>query len=201
MLSAILAGFGLGLSLILAIGAQNAFVLRQGLKRQHVGVIVAICAGSDALLILAGIAGMGTLVARLPWLLEAMRWIGAAFLFCYGALRFRSALAGSERLVVEGQAEQDLSAVVAACLVFTWANPHVYLDTVMLLGGVASHYVPYQWAFGFGAALASLVFFTTLGYGARLLSPVFARPRAWVVLEVVIGLTMWAIALKLALDI
>lgn len=198
MLQATVAGFLLGLSLILAIGAQNAFVLRQGLKQSHVAVVVAICAGSDALLILAGVGGMGHLVASVPGLLTALRWIGVAFLLVYGALRFRSALMGGERLVVEGAAEQDLGRVVAACLLFTWANPHVYLDTVMLLGGIASQYAPHQWSFGFGAAFASLVFFSALGFGARLLSPLFARPRAWVVLEVVMGLTMWAIAARLA---
>ena len=197
MFQAALAGFVLGFSLILAIGAQNAFVLRQGLKRQHVAVVVVICAGSDAVLILAGVGGMGRLVASVPMLLVAFRWIGAAFLQIYGALRFRSALAGGERLVVEGAAEQNLGAVVAACLLFTWANPHVYLDTVMLVGALASQYAPQHWAFGFGAAFASLVFFSALGFGARLLTPLFAKPRAWVVLEVIIGATMWAIAARL----
>ena len=141
---------------------------------------------------------MGRLVASVPGLLTALRWIGMAFLLTYGALRFRSALAGGERLVVDGAAEQKLGAVVAACLLFTWANPHVYLDTVLLVGALASQYAPHQWAFGFGAALASLVFFTALGFGARFLAPLFAKPRAWVVLEAAMGITMWAIAAKLA---
>jgi L-lysine exporter family protein LysE/ArgO len=198
MVQALVAGFLLGFSLILAIGSQNAFVLRQGLKRQHVAVVVAICAGSDVLLIFAGVCGMGQLVVSVPGLLAAFRWIGVAFLLVYGALRFRSAWAGGERLVVEGAAEQNLGAVVTACLLFTWANPHVYLDTVMLVGALASQYAPHHWAFGFGAAFASLVFFSALGFGARLLTPLFARPRAWVVLEVVMGVTMWAIAARLA---
>lgn len=198
MFQATLAGFLLGLSLILAIGAQNAFVLRQGLKRSHVAVVVAICAGSDAILILAGVGGMGRLVASAPGLLTALRWIGVAFLLVYGALRFRSALAGGERLLVEGAAEQDLGRVAAACLLFTWANPHVYLDTVLLLGALSSQYAPHEWSFGFGAAFASLVFFSALGFGARLLTPFFATLRAWVGLEVVMGVTMWAIAARLA---
>ena len=198
MLHATLAGFLLGLSLILAIGAQNAFVLRQGLKRQHVAVVVAICAGSDAILILAGVGGMGRLVASHPALVTAFRWIGVAFLLVYGALRFRSAWLGGERLVAEGAAEHNLRAVVLASLLFTWANPHVYLDTVMLLGALASQYAPHHWAFGFGAVFASLVFFSALGFGARLFTPVFASPRAWVVLEVIMGVMMWAIAAWLA---
>ena len=198
MYQAVLAGFLLGFSLILAIGAQNAFLLRQGLRQQHVAMVVAICAGSDAILILAGVGGMGRLVATLPDLLTAFRWIGVAFLSVYGALRFRSALAGGERLVADGAAEQKLSAVVAACLLFTWANPHVYLDTVLLVGALASQYAPHEWSFGFGAAFASLVFFTALGFGARFLAPLFAKPGAWVVLEVLMGLTLWAIAAKLA---
>jgi L-lysine exporter family protein LysE/ArgO len=199
MVQAALSGFLLGLSLILAIGAQNAFVLRQGLRRAHVLPVVAICAVSDAVLILAGVGGMGRLVVSLPWLIEAFRWLGVAFLIVYGALRFRAALKGGERLVVDGAGEQRLGAAVLACILFTWANPHVYLDTMVLLGSISTQHAPQEWAFGAGAALSSLCFFAGLGFGARLLAPVFANPRAWVVLEALVGLTMWTIAASLAL--
>jgi L-lysine exporter family protein LysE/ArgO len=198
MLAAAVQGYLVGLSLIVAIGSQNAFVLRQGLRREHVGAVVAICALSDAVLIAAGVLGMGRLVVSLPWLVEALRWMGVAFLTVYGALRFRSALAGGSALVAEQGAAQGLGAVILACLMFTWANPHVYLDTLVLVGAVAAQYAPQERAFGIGAATASLSFFAALGYGARLLRPVFARPGAWVVLELLIGVIMWAIAARLA---
>ncbi|MBC2837140.1 LysE/ArgO family amino acid transporter [Paragemmobacter straminiformis] len=194
---AALAGYLVGLSLILAIGAQNAFVLRQGLRREHVGAVVAACAGSDALLILAGVGGFGAVSGAVPWLAEAMRWAGVAFLTVYGALRFRAALRGGEALMPAAGEKASLGAVLGTCLFLTWANPHVYLDTVVLVGSISAQYAPAGWAFGIGAAGASLSFFAALGYGARLLAPLFARPRAWVVLEVVVGVTMWAIALGL----
>lgn len=194
------AGFLVGLSLILAIGAQNAFVLRQGLRREHVGVVVATCAGSDALLILAGVGGFGAVSGAVPGLAEAMRWLGVVFLLVYGGLRFRAALRGGEALMPAPGVKASVGTVLATCLVFTWANPHVYLDTVVLVGSIASQHKPHEWAFGFGAATASLVFFSTLGFGARLLAPLFAKPKAWVVLEVVVGVTMWAIAAGLVLS-
>jgi L-lysine exporter family protein LysE/ArgO len=194
---AAVSGFLVSLSLILAIGAQNAFVLRQGLRREHVGAVVLVCALSDAVLIVAGVAGFGTLSARLPWLGEAMRLGGAAFLLVYGALRFRAALRGGAALVPAAAAPAPLSRVLGTVLLLTWANPHVYLDTLMLIGSISAQYAPYGAAFGAGVVLASAVFFAALGYGARLLAPIFARPSAWVVLEVVVGLTMWAIAIGL----
>ncbi len=199
MFQAAVSGFLVGLSLIVAIGAQNAFVLRQGLQRSHVGAVVAICALSDALLIGAGVAGLGRMVDTLPWLLPVMRGLGVAFLVVYGGLRFRAAWQGGEQLVIRGAGETRLGAVVTACLLFTWANPHVYLDTLVLVGGLAAQHAPYQAAFGLGAAGASLTFFAALGFGARLLAPVFARPQAWVVQEVLVGLVMWAIAARLVL--
>ena len=195
---AAIAGFLTGLSLILAIGAQNAFVLRQGLRREHVAAVVAVCALSDAVLIAAGVTGFGLLATRLPGLGEVMRWAGVAFLLVYGALRFRAALQGGEALRPAEGAAAPLGRVLATCLLLTWANPHVYLDTVVLLGSIAAQYDPQRAAFGLGAMLASGVFFSALGFGARLMAPVFARPAAWVVLEVVVGLTMWAIAAGLA---
>ncbi len=192
-------GFLTGLSLILAIGAQNAFVLRQGIRREHVGAVVAVCALSDAALILAGVAGFGVVTAAVPWLAGAMRWLGVVFLLVYGGLRFRAALRGGEALRPAGDGQVALASVVGTALVLTWANPHVYLDTLVLIGSISTQHAPHEAGFGAGAALASLVFFASLGYGARLLAPVFANPRAWVVLEVGVGVTMWAIAAALAL--
>lgn len=197
MLQAAIAGFATGLGLILAIGAQNAFVLRQGLRREHVWAVVLVCALSDALLIGAGVAGFGLLVERAAWLGPVLLWGGAAFLLVYGAQRFRAAMAGGAALMPAAGGGVGLGRVVLLCLLFTWANPHVYLDTVVLMGALAAQYAPHQAAFGGAAALASLVFFSTLGFGARLAAPLFARPRAWVVLELVVGVTMWLIALTL----
>ncbi len=197
MIATFFQGLLVSLGLIAAIGSQNAFVLRQGLRREHVGWVVLACALSDAILISAGVAGMGALVASMPMLELVMRWIGAAFLFTYGALRFKAALKGGEALVpAEGQVT-SLAKVLVICLTLTWANPHVYLDTVLLLGTISAQYSPHHWVFGAGAMMGSLLFFTALGFGARLLAPVFRQPRAWVVLEIIIGCTMWAIALGL----
>ena len=199
MLEAAVTGFMTGFSLLLAIGAQNAFVLRQGLRREHVGAVVAVCAVSDAVLIAAGGAGFGLVTSALPWIVTAMRWLGVAFLLTYGALRFKAALAGGEALKPAEGASVALSKVLGTAVLLTWANPHVYLDTMVLLGSISTQHAPLEWAFGAGAMLSSLTFFASLGFGARLLAPVFASPRAWVVLEVVVGLTMWAIAAGLAL--
>lgn len=198
MIAAAMAGYVLAISLIMAIGAQNAFVLRQGIRREHVLAVVLACAGSDALLIAAGVAGFGAASHALPWLGEAMRWGGVAFLLAYGALRFRAALQGDEALRPKAGGAVRLRGVLTTVLVLTWANPHVYLDTVVLLGSISAQYAPFQLGFGIGAGLGSLVFFSALGFGARLLAPVFENPRAWVVLEVIVGLTMWSIAAGLA---
>ncbi len=198
MLEAALYGYVTALSLILAIGAQNAFVLRQGLRREHVGPVVVVCALSDAVLIGAGVAGFGAVSAAVPWLGEAMRWAGVAFLLVYGGLRFRAAARGGEALMPTAGKAASLRSVLATCLVLTWANPHVYLDTVVLIGSISAQYAPHGLIFGVAAACASLSFFTALGYGARLLAPVFARPQAWVWLELGVGCVMWAIAAGLA---
>lgn len=197
MIQSAVAGFGLGLSLILAIGAQNAFVLRQGLRGAHVFAVCLTCAASDAILIVAGVAGFGLLIDAAPWIAPVMRWAGAAFLLAYGALAFRSAWRGGGSLQAAGAETGSLRVALATCLALTWLNPHVYLDTVVLLGSVAA-----QWQrlpFGVGAVMASFVFFFSLGYGARLLRPFFARPMAWRVLDVLIGCVMWAIAAGLVL--
>lgn len=199
MTAAFAAGFALSFSLILAIGAQNAFVLRQGLRRAHVGAVVTVCCLSEAVLIFGGVAGFGAVAARAPWAIEAMRWGGAAFLVIYGARSLRAALTTTEALEAGGPAEQSLRAALVTTLLLTWANPHVYLDTVGLIGAVAATYGAGRWLFGAGALTASVLFFMLLGYGARGLAPVFARPKAWRVLDAVVGVTMLALAVKLAL--
>ncbi|QFS82389.1 Arginine exporter protein ArgO [Roseivivax sp. THAF40] len=196
-MQSILAGFTLGFSLILAIGAQNAFVLRQGLMRLHVLPVVLTCAVSDAVLIAGGVAGFGALVERLPWLENAMRLFGAAFLFWYGSRALIAAWRGGTALEA-GQAAPSLQGSIVTCLALTWLNPHVYLDTVVLLGGISAQY-PSALRFALGAMTASFVFFFSLGYGARALAPLFARPRAWQVLDALVGLTMYAIAVSLLL--
>lgn len=194
MTPAFLTGFSLGLSLILAIGAQNAFVLRQGLRRAHVLPVVLTCALSDAILIGAGVAFFATLRDILPGLAPVMRYLGAAFLFVYGGLAFRSAWRGGQALAPQDAGTGSLRRAVLTCLALTWLNPHVYLDTVLLIGSVATRYPGQALAFGAGAVLSSFVFFFALGYGARLLAPVFARPTAWRLLDAGIGCVMWAIA-------
>ncbi|SMY08548.1 LysE/ArgO family amino acid transporter [Flavimaricola marinus] len=198
-MTAALTGFSLGLSLILAIGAQNAFVLRQGIQRAHVLAVVLTCALSDAVLIVVGVSGFGALSEAAPWIADVMRWAGAAFLIVYGAMSFRSAWAGTGALKAEGASTGSWKAAVLTCLALTWLNPHVYLDTVVLLGSVAAQYPGERVPFGIGAVCASFTFFFALGYGARLLAPLFARPAAWRVLDVVIGCIMWAIAAGLIL--
>ncbi len=199
MTAALAAGFALSLSLILAIGAQNAFVLRQGLRRLHVGPVVLVCCLSEGVLISAGVAGFGALATRAPWALEAMRWGGVAFLVVYGLRSLHVAWTVTEALETGGAATQSLRAALGTVLLFTWANPHVYLDTVGLIGAVAATYGPERWAFGAGALAASCLFFMLLGYGARGLAPVFARPAAWRVLDGIVGVTMLALAAKLAI--
>ena len=192
------AGLVTGLTLIIAIGAQNAFVLRQGLLRAHVGVVVAICAVSDLVLILAGVAGIGTLVEQAPTALTVVRWLGLGFLGWYGAGSLWRAVRPDALAAADRGAGARRVAVVTA-LALTWLNPHVYLDTVLMLGSIANQHGPSgRWWFAAGAALGSLVWFTGLGYGARRASGLLASRRAWQVLDVVIGLTMLGIAVMLA---
>lgn len=198
MMLSCLAGFGTGLSLIVAIGAQNAFVLKQGLMRQHVFWVCLFCALSDAALILLGVTGMARLGLMAPWVIQTMRWAGAAFLLCYGARSLRAAWRGGQGLRAEGQTT-SLGRTLAILAALTWLNPHVWLDTVVLVGAISAQW-PAPLAFGAGAMTASVLFFFALGYGARLLAPVFAGPRAWQVLDLLIGLVMWSIALKLIAD-
>jgi L-lysine exporter family protein LysE/ArgO len=199
---AALAGLGLGLSLIVAIGAQNAFVLRQGLRREHVLVVVAICALSDLVLIALGIGGGGLLFTAVPWLVEVVRWVGAAFLLLYGLFAARRALRPSRLETTDTAMPKTASAlaVAATSLALTWLNPHVYLDTVLLLGTVAGTHGEARWAFGAGAGVGSILWFSALGFGARLLAPVFARPIAWRILDAIIAVVMIALAISLAVS-
>ncbi|WP_163271585.1 LysE/ArgO family amino acid transporter [Chelativorans alearense] len=195
--SPFLAGLFLGGSLIIAIGAQNAFILRQGLLRQHVFVLCLICSLSDAVLIAAGVAGLGTLVARSPAMIAVVTLGGAVFLFAYAVMAFRRALHPDALHAAKGGAK-GLKAAVATCLAFTFLNPHVYLDTVLLVGSLSGAYRgAARTSFAAGAVAASFLWFYGLGYGARLLQPVFARPRAWRVLDSLIGLVMAALGLSL----
>ncbi len=191
------AGLGFGLSLIIAIGAQNAFVLRQGLRREHVLPVVAICAISDAVLIVAGIAGLGALLELAPWLVNLTRIGGAAFLLTYAVLAARRAWHPAAASVDLNGTGATLWPAVTTALALTWLNPHVYLDTVILLGSVADSHGDDRWWFGAGAIIGSVVWFATLGYGARLLRPLFVRPAAWRVLDTSIAVIMTLIAINL----
>jgi L-lysine exporter family protein LysE/ArgO len=202
-----------GLSLIVAIGAQNAYLLRQGLRRSHVGPVVAVCTLSDFALILAGVSGIGAIVTHAGWALVAVRWLGAAFLAWYGLSTAWRAVCpatlrpatlrpatGMTATAQAGDSHDDRRRpVVRRAMALTWLNPHVYLDTVLLLGSVAATHGPSgRWWFAVGACAASTLWFVGLGFGARLLAPVLASPRAWQVLDLLIAATMLAIAVKLA---
>jgi L-lysine exporter family protein LysE/ArgO len=194
----VLAGLLAGLSLIVAIGAQNAFVLRQGIRREHVGAVALLCSLADAVLILAGVAGIGTIVERAPVVLDVVRWAGAAFLLGYALLALRRALHPGELHAATGGARVALGAVLTTAAALTFLNPHVYLDTVLLLGSIANqHGDDGRWAFALGAVLGSFTWFFGLAYGARRLAPLFARPSAWRVLDGVIAAVMTAIAVSL----
>lgn len=226
-LSTFAAGLGLGLSLIIAIGAQNLFVLRQGIRREHVLAVALTCAVSDLVLILVGVSGVGALLAAVPWLIDAVRWAGAAFLVGYGLLAARRALrptgdalavdaddqasarpeasarsiapTGSVATLTTATRRTSLAATLATCLALTWLNPHVYLDTVFLLGTVANTHGDARWLFAAGAAAGSVIWFLALAYGARLLGRVLASPRAWRILDGVIAVVMVALGISLVL--
>jgi L-lysine exporter family protein LysE/ArgO len=196
-LSVILTGVITGLSLIVAIGSQNAFVLRQGLRRAHVLSVVLVCALSDAVLVCTGIFASAWITAAMPAFLPVMRWGGAVFLVVYGALSLRSAIRGGQTLSGEGDEAQSAFSAVVTCLMLTWLNPHVYLDTVVLLGAISTEFGEARSSFALGAVLASFLFFGALGYGARFLAPVFEKEIAWRYLDASICFVMWAIAAKL----
>lgn len=191
------AGLGFGLSLIVAIGAQNAYVLRQGLRREHIGGVVALCVASDAVLIAAGVAGLGSLVSQAPRVLTVVQVVGGLFLLGYAAVAARRALRPGVLVPDAVLAPRPRREVLTTGLALTWLNPHVYLDTVLLLGTVAGTHGSGRWAFGAGAVVGSALWFSALGHGARLLRPVFARAAAWRVLDVLIATTMTVIAISL----
>jgi len=195
------AGLLTGFSLIVAIGAQNAYVLRQGVLRSHVGPIVAVCALSDLVLIAAGVGGIGTLVGQAGWALDAVRWFGIAFLLWYASTAVRRAL-HPEALTAAASARESRSTAVGRAVALTWLNPHVYLDTLLLLGSIAAAHAGAEgggrWWFAVGAGLASIAWFTGLGFGARILARLLARPRAWQALELLVAATMIFVAVKLA---
>lgn len=214
----VLAGLGLGLSLIVAIGAQNVFVLRQGIRREHVLAVVIICAISDAVLIIAGVAGLGYVISAAPWLVVVARWAGAVFLLVYGLLAARRAWRGTgEALQVENEEESaapasggtltqtrtrtPLAPVILTVLALTWLNPHVYLDTVLMLGSIAATHGDDRWLFAAGAVAASILWFTALGFGARYLGRWLRTPLSWRILDAVIAVVMIAIAVSLVLPV
>ncbi|MEH3091131.1 MAG: LysE/ArgO family amino acid transporter [Agrobacterium cavarae] len=192
--SVYLTGFTMGLTLIMAIGAQNAFVLRQGLRGDHVFAVCLACALSDAILITIGVTAFRQIAMVMPAIEPAMRYAGAAFLVWYGAKSLQSALRSSEALAAVSGTVTPFAPTLLTCLALTWLNPHVYLDTVVLIGTISTQFPGKEAVFGAGAATASCVFFFSLGYGARWLRPVFANPAAWRILEGVIALVMWLIA-------
>jgi L-lysine exporter family protein LysE/ArgO len=200
MIGVYLAGLSLGLSLILPIGAQNSFVLRQGLRREHVFFVCLLCALSDAVLMLAGVFGLAAAIAGLPWLSVGMRIFGIVFLGWYGFKSFRRALRDGETMM-PGQGEtQSLGRTLLVCAAMTWLNPHVYLDTVLLVGSIGQQYPGHQAEFVAGTMSASWLFFFGLGYGATLLRPILSKPVSWRILEALIGLCMWSIAISLAAE-
>jgi L-lysine exporter family protein LysE/ArgO len=216
VLTSVLAGLGLGFSLIVAIGAQNLYVLRQGLRREHVLAVALICAVSDMVLIALGVSGIGLALQAVPWLVGVVRWVGAAFLLVYaGMAAWRALRPSGEALVADPSSPapsvharpggtsavtaQRLGTVILTCLALTWLNPHVYLDTVFLLGSIANSHGDQRWAFAVGAMIASVVWFFGLAYGARYLGRWLATQRAWRILDGVIAVVMVAIAINLAL--
>ena len=192
MLTPLLIGFATGLTLIVAIGAQNAFILRQGIRREHVLPVVAVCTVSDMALMAAGVAGFGVLITAHPQVVTLARFGGAAFLIVYGMLAARRAWRPSG-LTPSEAGPSRLAGVLLTCLAFTFLNPHVYLDTVVLIGALSNEHRDGRWLFGVGAAVASAVWFTTLGFGAGRLRGLFARPAAWRILDGFIAVTMIAL--------
>lgn len=182
----------------MAIGAQNAFVIRQSLTKKHVLLVVAICAAADAILIVAGVAGLGALISSLPWLLEFIRWFGVAYLIWFGIKTLRSAFK-PQALDAGVPKSASRNQVIAAMLGFTFLNPHVYLDTVILLGSIANQFGDARWVFAAGAVSASIIWFFTIGFGARAAARFMAKPIFWRVLDLLIAAVMFGIALMLAL--
>ena len=200
MLHTYLQGFAIGLSLIVAIGAQNAFVLKQGLKKQAVFWVCFVCALSDSILVVLGITGFATMIQVYPDVVGFAKWAGAVFLLWYGLQHAIQAFQSNQSLHAGSQNEIQLSKIIMVCLALTWLNPHVYLDTVVLIGSISTQFEQTKLYFALGVITASWLFFFSLGYGARVLIPVFANPKAWKVLDVVIALIMWSIAISLMMS-
>ena len=194
---ALIPGFLTGLSLIIAIGAQNAFVISQGLLSQHVLLIVAMCAISDAALIFLGTGGLGTLIQSMPSLLEFIRWFGVIYLTWFGIRSLRSAFKTQSLSACESSAISK-SKIVGTCLALTFLNPHVYLDTVILLGSIANQFEDNRWYFASGSAVASMVWFSAIGFGARTASRFMSKPIFWKILDSIIAAVMFTIAITLA---
>lgn len=192
-----LTGLGVGFSLILAIGAQNAFVLKQGLKRQYVFGVCLICALSDSILIYLGITGFSKIVIEFPLITTFARYFGAIFLFFYGLKSFYSAFKMNTCLNPSNIEKNNIYKVLGTCLAFTWLNPHVYLDTVVLVGSISTNFTDQLYIFAMGTILSSWIFFFSLGYGAKFLLPLFQKPISWKILDFVIGIIMWIIAVTL----
>ena len=192
-----LTGLGVGFSLILAIGAQNAFVLKQGLKRQYIFGVCLICALSDSILIYLGITGFSKIVIEFPLITTFARYFGAIFLFFYGLKSFYSAFKMNTCLNPSNIEKNNIYKVLGTCLAFTWLNPHVYLDTVVLVGSISTNFTDQLYIFAMGAILSSWIFFFSLGYGAKFLLPLFQKPISWKILDFVIGIIMWIIAVTL----
>jgi L-lysine exporter family protein LysE/ArgO len=193
---AFLPGFFTGLSLIIAIGAQNAFVIRQGLTKKHVLLVVVICSLSDAFLIALGIGGLGQLISGLPWLLEFIRWFGVAYLTWFGIKSVISATK-DQTLVASGAESKSAAKVVRTVLALTFLNPHCYLDTVIFVGGIGNTFGDNRWYFAFGAMLASVVWFFSIGFGAKAASRFMAKPVFWKVLDSIIAVIMFTLAISL----
>jgi L-lysine exporter family protein LysE/ArgO len=196
-MNAVIPGLLTGLSLIVAIGAQNAFVLRQGLLKKHVLVMVLICAISDATLIILGVFGLGALISALPWLLEVIRWAGVAFLFWYGSTSLRRFMK-NESLKAAESGSGNLKQTVLTTLALTFLNPHVYLDTVIFIGGIANQFGDQKWFFALGAVTASFVWFFSLGFGASKAAVLVSKPAFWKILDVFIAAVMYSLAITLA---
>jgi L-lysine exporter family protein LysE/ArgO len=199
-LTTALAGFGLMASLLVAIGAQNAYVLRQGLRGEHVPAVVLVCSVSDTVLIVAGVAGAGAALSRAEHLVDVIRVVGALALLAYAALAIRRVIRTESFDVGISEGTPRLLTVVSTALALTWFNPHVYLDTILLVGSVSQGYAS-PWAFGVGAALASITWFVVIGFGARYLRPLFTKQRAWQVLDSVIAAIMITIAVTLVVPL
>ncbi len=197
-LSVFFKGFGIGSGLIVAIGAQNAFVLKQGLKQQYVFWLCFLCALSDSILIALGVLGFAELMTASPLLVTIAKYLGATFLLVYGAKAFYAAFKTTQTMQLESNHKQTLTQVLLTGLAFTWLNPHVYLDTIVLIGSVATQFED-KISFALGSIVASWIFFFSLGYGSRLLKPLFSNPKAWKVLDFLIGCMMWSIAVSLLL--